>query len=264
ALPGVRGPVALIGLAEKGYMSVELLVEVEGGHSSTPPRETAVGILARAIRRLEENPFPARLDGPPRLLVESLAPHMSFGMRLVTANLWLFEGVVTRLMAGSPETNAAVRTTTAPTMIQAGVKDNILPRQARAVVNFRILPGDTGRDILRHVERTVNDARVRVEVFGGTSNEPSPVSRIDGWGFGQIRAAVQEVFPGTGVAPFLTLGGTDSKHFVDVADDVYRFAPIWYRPELAGGVHGADERIPEADYLGMVAFYYRLLERSGG
>ena len=263
ALPGVQGPVALLGLAEKGYISVLLSVEVEGGHSSTPPPETAVGILARALTRLEDHPMDARLEGPSRMLMETMAPHMPFSLRLVMANLWLFEGAVIRIMTDTPETDASVRTTTAPTLFRAGVKDNILPTQAQAVVNFRILPGDRSQDVLSHVEETVDDPRVHMEVYQGTSTEPSPVSRMESFGYRELRATVQEVFPGTGVAPFLTLGGTDSKHFVRVAEDVYRFAPLRYRPELAGGVHGTDERIPVEDYLDMVRFYTRLLERSG-
>ncbi|MFC1575299.1 M20 family peptidase [Gemmatimonadota bacterium] len=263
-LPGVTGPAALLGLAEKGYVSVELVVEVEGGHSSTPPQETAVGILARAVARLEDHPMPARLQGPSRMLLEALAPRMPFGMRLVMGNLWLFQGTVARLMASTPETNAAIRTTTAPTILRAGVKDNILPNQAQAVVNFRILPGDSAAGVLEHVVRTVDDPRVNVSQFGWEATEPSPVSRAGSWGYEEIRMTVQEVFPGTVVAPFLALAATDSRHYVQVAEDVYRFAPFRYRAELAGGVHGTDERIPVEDYLDMVRFYTRLMERSGG
>jgi carboxypeptidase PM20D1 len=263
-LPGVEGPVALLGLAEKGYISVLLAVEVEGGHSSTPPSETAIGILARAVDRLEARPMPGRLEGPSRMMLETLGPGMPFRLRLVMGNLWLFGGLVTRMMAGAPETAAAVRTTTAPTLFQAGVKDNILPSQAQAVVNFRILPGDSSEDVLAHVAGTVDDPRVRVEVYQNTSTEPSPVSSTESFGYQELRTTIQEVFPGTEVAPFLTLGGTDSKHFVAVAEDVYRFAPLRFRPDLASGVHGTNERIPVEDYLDMVRFYTRLMERTGG
>ena len=264
ALPGAEGPVALLGLAEKGYISLLLTVDVKGGHSSTPPSETAIGILAGAVSRLETHPMPVHLEGPSRMMLETLAPGMPFGMRLVMGNLWLFEGVVTSLMAASPETDAAIRTTTAPTLLRAGVKDNILPSQAQAVVNFRILPGDSSDDVVAHVVETVGDSRVRVEVYQGMSVEPSPVSSTESFGYQELRTTIQEVFPGTGVAPFLTLGGTDSKHFVGVAEDVYRFAPIRYRPDLEAGVHGTNERIPVGDYLDMVRFYTRLMERTGG
>lgn len=264
ALPGVDVPVALLGLAEKGYLSLQLTVDGEGGHSSTPTAESSVGILAGAVSRLEAHPMEARLDGPTRMLLETLGPRTSFGMRIVAGNLWLFRGLVARLMAGSPETNAAVRTTTAPTLFHAGVKDNVLPRQAVAVVNFRLLPGDTKETVLAHVEQVVGDPRVQVEVYQGMSVPPSPVSRVEAPGYRQIGQAVQEVFPGTLVAPFLTLGGTDSKHFAGIAEDVYRFAPLRYAPELAAGVHGTNERIPVDDYRDMIRFYIRLMEIAGG
>jgi carboxypeptidase PM20D1 len=197
------------------------------------------------------------------MLLQAIAPEMPLGMRLIMANLWLFRGPVTRMMAGSPELAASIRTTTAPTLLRAGVKDNILPSQAHGVVNFRILPGETVEDVLRHVEETVDDPNVRLEVLQGMATEPTPVSSMDGFGYDQLRATIQEVFPGTAVAPFLTLGGTDSRHFVGVAEDVYRFAPIRFSPELGPGVHGTNERIPVEDYLGMVRFYLRLMERAG-
>ena len=264
ALPGVTGPVALLGLAEKGYLSLLLTVEVEGGHSSTPPAETAIGILARAVSRLEAHPMQARLEGPSRMMLEAMAPEVPFGMRMVVGNLWLFEGIVTGFMAEAPETDAAIRTTTAPTLLRAGVKDNILPSQAEGVVNFRLLPGDTPEDVLAHVEKTVDDPRVKVETYQDMSVEPSPVSSMESFGYRELHTAIQEVFPGTRVAPFLTLGGTDSKHFVGVAEDVYRFAPLRFRPGLGAGVHGTNERIPVEDYLDMVRFYARLMERTAG
>jgi len=261
--PGIREPVALLGLAEKGYMSLLLSVEVEGGHSSMPPESSAIGILAKAVGGLESHPMPARLDGPSRMLLEELAPHAPFGTRLVLGNLWLFGGLVTRLMAGAPEMNAALRTTTAPTLFQAGVKDNVLPRRAQAVVNFRILPGDSGDRVLRHVTETVNDSRVKVEVYRGPPRDPSPVSSPEGRGYREIEATIMEVFPGTLVAPFLTLGGTDSKHYAGVAEDVYRFAPLRFVEESSRGVHGTNERISVDHYLDMVRFYVRLMERAG-
>jgi carboxypeptidase PM20D1 len=147
-VPGLAKRVALIGIAEKGYASVELTVRNAGGHSSMPPRETAVGALARAIERLEEHQMPERLDGPTRLMLEQLGPEFPYVQRMAVANLWLFGPLVERQLAAAPSTNASIRTTTAPTIFQAGVKDNVLPASARAVVNFRILPGDSVGSVL--------------------------------------------------------------------------------------------------------------------
>ncbi len=131
--PGITAPVALIRVAEKAYLTVELTAEAEGGHSSMPPRQTAVGFVSRAVTRLEAQPLPSRLAGAARSTLEALAPEMQFSNRLAMANLWLFAPLVERQLAAKPSTDAWIRTTTAPTVIAGGVKDNVLPARARAV-----------------------------------------------------------------------------------------------------------------------------------
>src|SRR5262249_5640558 len=140
-----------------------------------PPRETAIGVLARAVARLEEEPMPARLDGPTRAMLESLAPAMPLGQRVPMTNLWLFSPLVTRLLARTPATNASVRTTTAPTILEAGVKENVLASRARAVVNFRLLPGDSVVATTVHVREVIDDPRVKLTPVGGGGSDASAV-----------------------------------------------------------------------------------------
>lgn len=163
-VPGVEGAVALVGIAEKGYVNLELVVEGQGGHSSTPPEQTNIGILAEAVSELEENQFPAELQGPARDMFAWLAPEMSFGARAAFANLWLFEPVVTRMLLSDPSTASMVRTTTAVTIVEGGVKANVLPIRARALVNHRIIPGETTRSVLERVRSVVDDDRDRKSV----------------------------------------------------------------------------------------------------
>jgi carboxypeptidase PM20D1 len=174
--PGIDAPVALVGVAEKGFLSVELSARSAGGHSSLPPPQSTIGILAAAIARLEEHPMPARIEGATGELFEHIAPAFPLVRRALFANLWLTRGLVTRTLARSPTTNAMVRTTMAATIFQAGSKDNVLPGLARAVLNFRILPGDGVQAVLAHVRRVVADERVEVRAVGRFSAEPSPVS----------------------------------------------------------------------------------------
>jgi carboxypeptidase PM20D1 len=142
-VPGLDGAVALIGTAEKGYVNLELLVEGDGGHSSTPPESTNIGILAAAISRVEETPFPAHLEGPAPESFAYIGAEIGFLPRVVFANLWLFGPVVKRLMLMDPSSASSLRTTTAVTIVEGGVKANVLPIRARAVVNHRIRPGET-------------------------------------------------------------------------------------------------------------------------
>lgn len=259
-MPGLGDtPVALVGVAEKGYLSVELRATGEGGHSSAPPDETAVDVLARALVRLRERPLPAGIDGPVEELFETVAPRMGFGRRLVLANLWLFEPLVVRQLSSSPGTDALLRTTTAPTMLEGSVKDNVLPTRATAVVNFRVHPRDSPESVLDHVRAAVDDPRVQVVPYGGFASAASPVSPTVGPAYEHLARTVSRVIPGAVVAPSLVLGGTDSRHYTALTPHVYRFAPYTIRPGDLERVHGIDERLALEDYGRMVRFYRELI-----
>jgi carboxypeptidase PM20D1 len=259
-VPGIGRSVAVVGIAEKGFISVELVVRTEGGHSSMPPSQTAVGILSAAIRELETHPVPGGIRGATEAMFEYLAPEMPFSRRLFIANRWLFGPLIERQFGASPEGNAMLRTTTAATIFQAGVKDNVLPASARAVVNFRILPGDSTESVVEHVRRTVDDPRVEVNPLRGRN--PSPVSDLESEAFTRLQRTIGQVFPHTIVAPYLVVGGTDSRYYVDLSSNVYRFGPL----EVGRGdytrVHGTDERIPVAGLADMVRFYVQLIRNS--
>jgi carboxypeptidase PM20D1 len=258
-VPGLARPVALVGVAEKGYLDVELEVEGEGGHSSMPPPRTAIGILAAAVKRVEDHPLPSRPESLWRLL-EVVGREMPFGPRLAVANRWLFAPLVERALARIPSANAGLRTTTAATVIEGGVKPNVLPARARAVVNFRLMPGDTAAAVLEHVRRVVDDPRVAVRPSG--SREASREARSSGAAWARVRAAAQRAFPEAVVAPALVLGGTDSRHLQDVSDDTYRFLPVVVGPDDLPRVHGKDERVPVAALGPAVAFYLEYLRET--
>jgi carboxypeptidase PM20D1 len=261
-VPKVPKPVALVGIAEKGYVSVELTVKGAGGHSSMPPQETPVGILSTAIHKLEKNHFPARLDGPVKKMFDFIAPEMPFGMKMVFANLWLFGGLVENRLAASPATNAAVRTTTAATIFEGGAKENLLPAQARAVVNFRILPGGSIASVIDHVRGIIDDSRVQLKSVGRFTSEPSPISDLDSPSFQVLQRTIHQVFPDVLVAPGLVLGATDSRHYSGLSRNVYRFSPLRARPEDLERVHGTNERVSVEDYGQIVKFYVQLMRNS--
>jgi len=260
---GVAAPVALIGTAEKGYLSLALRVRAPGGHSSLPPPHTAIGILAAALTRLESRPMPARIGGATAESLAFLAPEMPFGPRVFLGNLWLFEPLAVRILAASPASNANIRTTAAITMIQGGVKDNVLPSEARAVVNFRILPGDSIAAVEDHVRRTVADRRIEISRTGGTQAEASAESPTAGASFQLLARTVREVLPGVVVAPNLLSGATDSRHYAAALGVLpYRFAPMRLAAADLERIHGNDERLAVANFAEMVRFYAQLL-RNG-
>lgn len=262
-LKGVDRPVAFIALAEKGYVSLELIVESEGGHSSVPPRPTSTGILANAIVRLENTPMPGRIEGATRLMFETLAPEMPFVNRVILSNLWLLEPVAKTALAKGPATDALLRTTTAPTMLEGSVKENVLPKRPRAVVNFRVLPGDTVQSVIDHVTRTVGDPRIKVQVLAGaTRKEPSPVSDAASFGYKSIEKTIRQVMPEAIVAPSLVLGSTDSYHYQQIAGGVYRFCPTRLTDEDRPRFHGTNERVSTRNFAEQVRFYAQLIKNA--
>jgi carboxypeptidase PM20D1 len=263
-IDGLAAPVATIALTEKGYVTVELTAHSEGGHSSMPPPETAVGLLAGALERLEAAPFAPRLTLASRLSFAYLGPEMNFSRRLVFANLWLFDGVVARQMArGSNATNAMVRTTLAPTMLTGSAKENVLPIEARGTVNLRILPGETIAGTVERVRHVVDDPRIALTVRQDTLSEPAPISSDASPAFIMLHRTIRRVFPGVLVAPSLMMGASDSRHYLPLADDVYRFSPYFTTREDLKRLHGTDERLGVTNLQQAVRYYGELMRAAG-
>jgi carboxypeptidase PM20D1 len=261
-VPGVKVPAALVGISEKGYLTVELSVEAEPGHSSTPPRHTAIGILSRAMVRLESHPLPAHMAAPLGMF-KGLGQAAPFVLRMAFANLWLMGGLVRSILEKVGSTNAMLRTTTALTMVQGGVKDNVLPSQARALVNFRLLPGDGVDDVLAFVRKTVGDERVKVQVAGGIAWEASPVSPSSGPVFEALEECIHETFGQIPVAAYLVLGATDARYYASISKNVYRFTPTTLAAEDLKRIHGHNERIAASQLADMVRFFIHLIQKWG-
>ena len=260
-IPGITKDVALIGVAEKGYVSLELSVKKEGGHSSMPEKESAIDILSAAIVKVKSQPFPAKLAGPIAGFIEYLGPEMSGINRFIFANRWLFNSIITGVYEKTGSGNALVRTTTAPTIFNAGVKDNVIPQNAKATINFRIMSGEDSNSVMERVKKLINDPRIKIEK-GRMQSEPSKVSSTNSFGFRQLQSTIAEVYPDALVAPFLVIAGTDAKHFEPIANDIYRFSPMIINPNNIKSFHGLNERIAVKDFKQAVRFYHRLIENS--
>jgi len=260
-IPGIAAPAALVGIAEKGYLSLELSVQTAGGHSSIPPTDNAIAILSRALQRVEAAPFPARLAGPTRQMLEFLGPEMAWANRVALANLWLFDPLIRNELAGSPLTNALIRTTLAPTLFNAGINESVLPTRASAVVNLRILPGETTTRATEHVQKAIADPRVKITPLP-VRMEPSAVADPAARSFAVIQRTIRQVAPDAIVAPALLVAGTDSRHYAGLTKNIYRFLPITLRPDDAKRYHGIDERISIQDYERCVRFYAQLIRNS--
>jgi len=264
-LPGLEVPAALVGVAEKGYLSIKLEAKATPGHSSMPPApgSSAIAQLSRALERLDAHPLPAAVSGVAAEMFDTLAPEMSGFNRVALSNRWLLGPVLQYQLEKGASTNALLRTTTALTVVSAGNKENVLPGLATGLVNFRLLPGDTQAGVLEHVKRVIDNDRITASALPGNS-EPSKVTPTDSRGYRAINRTVRELFPGTVVAPGLMLAATDSRHFEALSQQVFRFSPVRAKPEDLARFHGTNERIALANLADLIRFYQRLLQTGAG
>lgn len=263
-ISGINRPVAFVGIAEKGYATIRITAKTPGGHSSMPPQHTAVGMAAAVVAAVEADPFPTRIDGATSEMLDYLGPEMGWPQRLALANRWLTAGLVARQFAAVPSMNAMIRTTQAATVFHGGVKDNVLPEQAEALVNLRLLPGETVQSALERVQNIASGLHFGPEAVScsldGHHNDPSPVSPIDSVGFRTLHRTIAEIFPEAVVAPGLCMAATDSRHFTPIAREIYRFLPVRLTSSDLERIHGVDERIGVETYEDLIRFLTRLIE----
>jgi carboxypeptidase PM20D1 len=266
-MPGLKSPAAVIGVAEKGYLSVVLKMSATPGHSSMPPAKgsSAIAMMSAALKRLDDDQMPGGIRGVASEMFATIAPEMGGLSRVALSNLWLFGPMVQKQLEAGASTNAVLRTTTALTIINAGNKENVLPGRAEATVNFRLLPGDTKEQVLERTRALVADATHsdKFELFAlPGATDASKVAATDSAQYALLNRTVREVFPGTLVAPGLMIGATDSIHFGDISDHIFKFSPVRARPEDLPRFHGTNERISVANYAEMIRFYHRLLTQG--
>ena len=259
--PGVKQPVALIGICEKGMLNVQYTVKGGGGHSSSPAPHTPVGRLSAACCKLEKHPFKFRLHPAALAMFDTLGRHSTFLYRLLFANVKVFAPVLdiyTRLTGG--EFNATVRTTTAFTMMEGSKGVNVIPPVAYMRSNHRLAPGDTGEEILAEIKKVCENEYVKVERLEG--NDPSRTSLSEGEAFDRVKAVVSKTWPEAIVSPYPMVACSDSRHWGRISDKVYRFSAMALSKEERGTIHGNNERIPLATIAKTVEFYIRLIKKS--
>lgn len=261
-IPGLDVPVASINLAEKGYVTVKLVARSPGGHSALPPRITAVGRVARAVDRLQNAPVPGGLDGVSAEFFDGLGRHFSIEKKVLFANTWLFRPVLEGVLSGSASTNAMLRTTTAPTMLSGSNKENVLPAEATATINFRLHPRDTVDGVLTYVKQIVDDPEIEIVSDVARSSPASPVASIDNPGYSDIEASILSVFGPVASVPGLTIAATDARHYALAADAAFRINPFLVTSDDINRFHGIDERLSLDNLERGINFYGALLTRQ--
>ena len=261
-MPGLSRPAALIGVAEKGYMSVKMTLSGTPGHSSMPPPHgsSAIGMLSSALQRLDAEQMPGGIRGVAGELFDTLAPEMGGVSRVVLSNLWLFRPVVQKQLEAAASTNAMLRTTTALTIVNAGNRDNVIPGRAEATVNFRLLPGDTQDQVMAHVRSKISAPTAQVDL--STLPGAKDASKVAPTGSSQYRLlnqTIREIFPDVLVAPGLMVAATDSQHFDAISDHVFKFSPVRANSDDLKRFHGTNERLEIGNYADAIRFYHRLI-----
>ena len=258
--PGVDTPCALVGLGEKGTINVTFEATSQGGHASTPPPHTAVGLLARAVTRVEAHPFPFRLTAPVRQMFDALGRHSTFLYRMIFANLWCFAPLLNLICKKSGgEMNALVRTTCAFTLMSGSSAHNVLPPRATVGANLRLIGGETKQSARNRLEAIVADSRVSINVVEGS--EPSPVSPAQGEGWDRLKKAIGQTWPDAIISPYLMVAASDSRHYTAISDHVYRFSPMALTKEERQTIHAHNERIQLTKLYDLVRFYVRLVRQ---
>lgn len=256
--PGVKQPCALIGIAEKGLMDAQFVIEGAGGHASAPPPHTGIGRLAAAVTRIEGKPFPVKLTKPVAEMFDTLGRRSSFVYKLIFANLWCFLPVLDAMCKKSGgELNAMMRTTCAFTMAEGSKASNVLPPKARMVANLRIISGETCESTLSRLKELVADDGITASIMHGT--DPCRISRTEGYGWEKLTHAIAETWPNAEISPYLMFAASDSRHYSAISENVYRFSTMELTKEERAGIHGHDEHIPLEKIVKTVQFYVRLM-----
>jgi len=257
-IPGLDIPLAGINLAEKGFLTIEIIARSEGGHSSMPPHDMAIYMLTDVLNDLHETPFALHMDSGPSIeMYLAVARHMPFKKRMVFANRWLFGPLLENALTQSPIAGAMLRTTIAPTMLQAGIKANVLAPEARATVNLRIHPQDDVDEVVASLRHTIERDGVTINILNKAP--ASSISRAGSTGFARLATVARKTFGDVIVAPGLTIAGTDSKHYGEVSDDSYRFNPMVIDSTDLATFHGVNERISIDNLVRATSFYAALI-----
>ena len=258
--PGVKAPCGLIGIAEKGMMNAHFSVKSSGGHASAPKPHTPVGILSRACCAVEEHPFPMHITKPAAEMLDTLGRHSNFLYRLIFSNMWLFRGALNLLCKKTGgEINALVRTTVAFTQASGSVAPNVIPPSASMTANLRLNPMDSVRSAKKRLLHVINDPAVELTI--GSSMEPSPISETNCPAWDKVASAVANTWPGCIVSPYLMVQCSDSRHYRDLSNHVYRFSAMDLTSEERSTIHGNNERIRLETAKRAVEFYIRLMKQ---
>jgi carboxypeptidase PM20D1 len=256
--PGVKKTCAVISTSEKMYMDIELSTTGKGGHSSAPPSHTPIGILSKAVVDIENHPFQSHLTPPIKQMFDILGRHSSFVYKVLFANLWLFKPVLDKIVKKSGgQLNALLRTTCAVTKMEGSEAFNVIPPVAKAGMNLRLLKNDTAETAVQHIRKVIKNDSIKLSVVKSWNAVPFSNTSSEGWK--KLEYVIHQTWGDVIVTPTTSNGGTDSRHYSSISENVFRFSPMRLSKEEIELMHGNDERILVSNFMEMVSFFKRLI-----
>ncbi|HMF01898.1 MAG TPA: M20/M25/M40 family metallo-hydrolase [Terriglobia bacterium] len=245
--------------SEKIYQSFRLETRNSGGHSSRPVKDNAIYRLAEGLTRLSKYQFPIKLNEVTTEYYKRMATLYSgqtaADMRAVAKNP--YDRAAAERLSKSPYDNALLRTTCVATRLEAGHADNALPQTARAIVNCRILPGDSSSEVRSTLIRVLQDPKISVSAIDdATPSEPSPLKPEV---FRAIEKITTEIWPGVPVVPSMSTGATDGLFLRNAGIPTYGVSGFFEDVEDTRA-HGRDERLGVKQFYEGREFLYRLVK----
>ena len=249
-----------VGIAEKGYADIEISVNAKGGHSSQPPKHSAVGILANIIKTLENNQFSSEM--PPFLMdmLKTVGKNCTYPVRLLACNIPALRPLLKAAMKQIPLAASMMRTTTAVTMISGSPAANVLPQKATATVNFRMMPGVSSEDVINHIRKCVKYSDTEINCI--MKKEASAVSPADSRAYRIIEELCLQESSDNIVAPYLVMCGTDACTYEPICENIYRFSPYKAGVDLLMCAHASNERVPVSAIGPAVSFFKRYIRKA--
>lgn len=259
---GVKGTYGMVGVLEKGYGDVKFIAKGKGGHASAPKKNTPLVRLGKFMTDVEKkSPFVNKFDPTVREMFRRMAPNMNFGMKLIFANMWLFEGLLKKLLPViSSAAGAMIHTTLAFTTAKGSDGLNVLPQEAYVTGNMRFIPHQDTDESIELISKIARKYDIETEVI--YKDYACPVVNYENAPFRLVEKVASEVYPGIGICPYVMTGGTDAKFYRELSDNCLRFAPLYINDQQYASIHGLNENIYQGALPLGVDFYKKMIELS--
>jgi acetylornithine deacetylase/succinyl-diaminopimelate desuccinylase-like protein len=259
------GRVVYVGVqaSEKVPVNIEIIATGTAGHASIPRKDNAVVHLTAAVAKIGAYEAPVQLNSVTRRTFEKLAdletPETSKWIHALLEQPERTDHAAKILSDANPVWNAMLRTTVVPTMLRGGVRANVIPSEARATANIRLLPGELATPLIAALEKAVNDPQVRIQALA-TLRQTAPPSSLDTEFFHVIEQVTMNFFPGSVVVPQMSTWATDSATLRLRQVQAYGITPFPLTEEEIGRMHSDDERLPVAAFRKGVEYTYKIVE----